>query len=151
MKQRCLNPNNKTYYRYGGVGKGVCDEWLEFLPFRDWALANGFEEGLTLDRIENSKGYSPENCRWATMGEQHRNKDSNLKAPDGRLWIDIAEENGTGRVRFQSRRAIGWDLEWAATAPKGATRRTHTTDGEPVFVAPVHKRQKSGSKQRTDH
>lgn len=75
MKDRCYNPNATGYKNYGGRGITICDEWRnDFFAFRDWAYANGYAEGLTIDRIDNDKGYCPENCRWATKAEQNRNK-----------------------------------------------------------------------------
>ena len=74
MKTRCYNPAHKYYHRYGGRGITVCDEWRESFPaFKEWALANGYADNLTLDRIENDKGYSPDNCRWATYSQQNNN------------------------------------------------------------------------------
>jgi len=77
MKTRCLNPNiGYKYSRYGGRGVTICDEWLDFDSFCSWALSSGYSNELTLDRIDNEKGYSTDNCRWVTMAEQNRNRSS---------------------------------------------------------------------------
>ena len=74
MKTRCLNPNSSRYSDYGGRGVTVCFEWMEFNNFCLWAIDNGYQDGLTLERIDNDKSYCPGNCRWATIEEQSKNK-----------------------------------------------------------------------------
>ena len=75
MKQRCYNPNHKAYRNYGGRGIAICDEWKNSSkPFFEWAIANGYEEHLTLDRLDNDGKYEPSNCRWITPREQCYNR-----------------------------------------------------------------------------
>ena len=71
MKQRCLNSNQKVYKYYGGRGITICQEWIDdFMSFYDWALENGYQDNLTIDRIDVNGGYEPNNCRWLTMEAQ---------------------------------------------------------------------------------
>jgi hypothetical protein len=72
MHQRCENPKTSGYNSYGGKGIKVCADWREFLPFYDWAMANGYRDNLTIDRLDSNKNYEPGNCRWATWAEQAR-------------------------------------------------------------------------------
>lgn len=75
MKDRCCNPNNPKYHRYGGRGIKVCQEWLHnSAAFCSWADASGYKKGMSLDRIDNNGGYSPDNCRWVSVSENSRKK-----------------------------------------------------------------------------
>ena len=74
IKQRCTNPNNEDYKDYGGRGITVYPEWTEFIPFRDWALDNGYKDSLQIDRINNNGNYSPNNCRFVTSAENTQNR-----------------------------------------------------------------------------
>lgn len=79
MKKRCKNPFGKDAKTYKDRNITVCDEWNDYIVFRDWALSHGYDETLTIDRIDNDKGYSPENCRWITIEEQQRNKQNTIR------------------------------------------------------------------------
>lgn len=81
IRMRCLVPKTKFYPSYGGRGITICDEWKDnFQTFYDWSIKNGYEENqkLSIDRIDNNKGYSPENCRWVTQLIQSRNTRQNV-------------------------------------------------------------------------
>lgn len=75
MRNRCYQKSYHAYKHYGGRGISVCDTWLhDFQAFHDWAIENGYNDNLSIDRIDNNKGYAPDNCRWATQEEQNKNK-----------------------------------------------------------------------------
>lgn len=83
IKSRCYNKNNPSFKKYGAVGIVMCDEWINsYDSFKKWAIYNGYHDGLTIDRIDSTKGYFPENCRWLTLSEnsaranigKHKNK-----------------------------------------------------------------------------
>ena len=82
MKTRCYNPKGSCYKLYGGKGIKICDEWLDFKNFAKWAMENGYDPNApymqcTIDRIDGSKDYSPDNCRWVSAAVQNRNCASN--------------------------------------------------------------------------
>ena len=81
MKDRCFRPNAVNYKFYGGRGITVCDEWYNsFEAFYEWAMANGYAENLTIDRIDANGNYEPSNCRWITIQEQQRNRRKSLRS-----------------------------------------------------------------------
>lgn len=75
MKERCFCVTNPSYEYYGGRGITICDEWRNsFEAFYEWAMANGYRDDLTIDRVNNDGNYEPQNCRWATRKEQNGNR-----------------------------------------------------------------------------
>ena len=78
MKERCYNPSSQNYKNYGNRGIEICSEWKnDFKAFYEWSMANGYKEGLSIDRINVNGNYEPSNCRWVTMKEQCNNKRTN--------------------------------------------------------------------------
>jgi hypothetical protein len=106
MRARCRNPKNPAYANYGGRGITVAAEWNTVEAFCDWAVANGYDQELTLERLDNSKGYSPDNCAWVDRKAQARNRrSSRIVEVDGqeKTIAQWAEESsvkyGTLRLR----------------------------------------------------
>ena len=115
IKDRCYNENNKEYHLYGGRGITVCAEWLhDFQAFYDWAMSNGYADDLTIDRIDNDKGYSPFNCKWATRKEQNNNKRSNNLITFNGKTQTIAQWADEKKMKYStlnSRINRGWSIE----------------------------------------
>jgi hypothetical protein len=118
MIHRCENVRDKSYPNYGGRGIRVCDEWHDFFKFQEWALENGYDANLTIDRIDNDKGYNPDNCRWSTKKQQSENR-RNV------IWIDYhgnrytatewARLMGGNKNLILKRLSKGWNLIDAIT------------------------------------
>lgn len=122
MTARCYNPHHNRYRRYGGRGIRICDEWRNnFGAFLQWALSNGYQDALTIDRIDVNGPYSPQNCRWADKTTQANNTSKNR-------WLDLdgkrqtltqwARELKISPVTLESRLDSGWDVRRALTTPK---------------------------------
>jgi hypothetical protein len=113
MLARCNNPSHQAFRNYGGRGIRVCDRWSSFETF--WAdMRDDYGPGLTLDRTDNSAGYSRDNCRWVTQKIQCRNKRNNtiIATPIGPVTVAEASERfGIGRSTIHYRISKGWPSE----------------------------------------
>lgn len=120
MKERCLNKNSKDYPNYGGRGITVCNEWSEFISFYEWAMESGYSKNLTIDRKDNDKGYSPQNCKFSTRKVQNNNKRNNVwyeYLGQRKTIAQWSEFTGilysTLSIRFRK----GWGVEKALLTP----------------------------------
>lgn len=115
IKDRCLNKNCTAYKNYGGRGITICDEWKDdFVSFYEWAINNGYEDNLTIDRINVNKNYCPENCRWATALEQGRNKRDNRYITyqgETKSLIEWSEITGVNPSTIRGRLIRGWAVD----------------------------------------
>ena len=120
MKHRCNDPNNNMFANYGGRGIKVCDEWMSgFEPFLKWALGPGYQEGLSIERIDVNGNYTPENCKWITMQQQWLNRtDSHHLTAFGKTQTikEWADESGLKYDTIERRiNLYGWTSEEAVT------------------------------------
>lgn len=118
---RCENENNKSYPNYGGRGICVCDEWHDSSAFFEWALNNGYSDGLSIERIDVDEGYSPDNCKWITREKQAHNKRNNFMVDfegEQKRLVQLCEEYGIDySTVYQRVRKLGWDTKKALTTP----------------------------------
>lgn len=126
MKERCNNPNNKRYARYGARGIKVCEEWNSFENFYKWSIENGWSPEMTIDRIDNDKGYSPENCRYVTRKVQNRNysKNHNITYKGETMCLaDWADRFGINRATILYRIKAGKTLDEVFSNIDGRVKR----------------------------
>lgn len=123
MKSRCNNPRVDSYPQYGGRGIKVCNEWNDYLAFKEWAISNGYCDNLSIDRIDTNGDYTPQNCRWATLVEQGNNKRNNhLLTLDGKTQTMAEWSREVGIPYSTLKRRInnyGWTTRNALTIPVG--------------------------------
>lgn len=131
IKERCNNPNHKSYSRYGGRGVKMCEEWSEdYDAFESWCFENGYQKNLAIDRIDNDGDYAPDNCRFVTLQENNQNRGtSRYYTIDGETknlqqWCNFyGIKRGTVVTRLQH----GWPIEDALTAPIHSNERDRTS------------------------
>lgn len=121
MKGRIFNPNNKSFPNYGGRGITICDEWLnDYKEFERWAMDNGYQEGLTIDRIDVNGNYCPQNCRWIDRKGQSNNKRNNHQITiDGctKTLSQWSEISGVHYYTIFDRISHGWTAKEAVFTP----------------------------------
>lgn len=130
MINRTSNKKNKDYKNYGGRGITVCEEWKDYLTFKKWALENGYSDTLTLDRIDNDKGYYPGNCRWADEETQNNNKQQSRKLEykgEIKSVEQWAKEYNINRSTLVNRLNKGMSIKEALETPiKGGNGKGYT-------------------------
>lgn len=127
MKGRCNNCKNKAYSYYGGRGIKVCQDWDEsYALFRDWALANGYQENLTIDRIDVNGNYCPENCRWVSMKVQMNNTRANRRITlngETKTMAEWSESTGLSYETIRNRTIKGKPADEVLQMPKAGREK----------------------------
>jgi hypothetical protein len=121
IKSRCSNPKNLDYLNYGGRDINVCEEWLEnFMSFYNWAISSGYKKGMLIDRIDNNKGYSPENCRWVDDKQSAINRRTTVYITfrgETKMLGEWVEVFNMKKITLVSRLHQSWSLEEAFSTP----------------------------------
>lgn len=121
IKSRCYSECCHSYKNYGGRGIKMCDEWKnDYLSFKQWALSNGYDKHLSIDRIDVNGDYCPWNCRWVTNKQQQNNKRNNKYITFNNITHtqqEWAEITGLSRHTIASRLKLGWSIEKTLTTP----------------------------------
>lgn len=135
MKQRCYNCHNSHYHSYGARGIAICDEWLGdngLQNFIQWALANGYNENLTIDRIDNDKSYSPDNCEWVTRSYNSAKGNLNIEhiLSTGKVFQKNIQESESSDfmlpLKYRLKSAIA-QSGWTITAVVEVLNDRHNT------------------------
>jgi hypothetical protein len=125
MLRRCNNPKDTGFKHYGGRGIKVCAEWeKDYTSFEKWALSSGYDDQLSIDRIDNNKGYSPDNCRWADRKTQMNNTSVNRRYTyngESHTIKEWSEITGVNESMLRSRLNRAWTIEDALTTPSSGT------------------------------
>lgn len=134
MKIRCYDKNNHNYSKYGKRGIEVCDEWRNsFVSFYEWSMNNGYDEELTLDRIDVSGSYNPSNCRWTTQKKQQNNRSNNKIIEYQGKKYTISELTDAYGIKYNlvaSRIRKGWDVDRIINTPKNPNLKFITFNNE---------------------
>ena len=122
MKNRCHSPNPSQPAFYKDKGIKVCDEWIKWANFKIWALSNGYKDGLTIDRIDNSKGYQPNNCRFVTQEQNCNNRSITIIVIYNGVFHPLKPLlRSIGKIKcyraIRDRIARGWNHEEAINTP----------------------------------
>ena len=126
MRDRCNNPNCPQYKWYGGRGIKICEEWNDYLKFKEWAYANGYDDKApkyqcTIDRLDTNGDYSPDNCAWKTQKEQSNNMRSNRRITYNGITHTLQEWSEILNIRDDTLRrrldVYGWPIDRAFTEP----------------------------------
>ena len=128
IKTRCYNQKSKSYKYYGAKGISMCDEWKnDFKTFYNWCIANGYDENLTIERIDYKGNYEPNNCKFISIQEQQRNKRNNISIThngETRCLAEWCKILNLNYDRTISRIRNGWSIEDAFTTGKYSTKHS---------------------------
>lgn len=130
MINRCENPKNQSYQIYGGRGIKVCVEWYDFNLFYQWSIANGYKEGLTIERRDTNGNYCPENCCWISKAAQSKNRRSNIPITyngETKILSDWADQYGINRNTLHHRIFdYRWSIDRALNTPAKVGRNQYS-------------------------
>lgn len=133
MKTRCLNVNHSCYKNYGERGVDVCDDWLDFVPFKEWANCSGYDDSLTIERMDNDKGYCPENCEWVTIKDQQNNKRTTINIDGFTSLTKWAKHNNIPYHVALHRFKSGWDIDKIKNTPVKKRKKNRKCEKEGCY------------------